>query len=58
MPEPSPGQVCYEAFVLGLGVRVPRAWETYDLPMQRAWEAAAQAVLAWKEERHNADSCA
>lgn len=59
MSEPqSPGQVAYEAW----RTMQPRAW-LYERPLawdslasstQRAWEAAAQAVLAMQQEQEEA----
>lgn len=52
MPEPTPGQVAYAAYcrvVYGVHVRdddyAELTWGQHD-----AWEAAAQAVLALKQE--------
>lgn len=48
MPDPTPGEIAYAAFVACLAPRVP--WDAHpwaELPpaTQRAWEAAAEAVL-------------
>jgi hypothetical protein len=54
MPEtPTPGEICYEAYAALLLQLAP--WGTVDFAQltafhQRAWEAAAQAVLALKEK--------
>ena len=55
MPDPTPGQVCYEAFDAAYPADrfVRLTWEEQAPAVQRAWDAAAQAVLtlAQEEER-------
>jgi hypothetical protein len=52
MSDPTPGQIAYEAYLstwphtLLAGLR---AWQDEPPIQQRAWEAAAQAVLAAQE---------
>jgi hypothetical protein len=49
MPKPTPGQLCYEAYCLIIFGERPDLSHDYDglaERTQRAWEAAAQAMLA------------
>jgi len=47
MPDtPTPGQVCYEAYLRTWPIPGLRTWDEEPLVQQRAWEAAATAVLA------------
>lgn len=54
MPSPSAGQVAYEGYRKTTRPSDWRvclsAWEDLPALQQEGWEAAAQAVLAWKEE--------
>jgi hypothetical protein len=47
---PTPGQVAYETFVRvgypGIDEPADGLWQTLRPDLKRAWEAAAQAVLA------------
>jgi hypothetical protein len=54
MPDtPTPGQLAYTVFwqtlAEAMGDAVP--WEALHAATRRAWEAAAQAVLAMQEEK-------
>jgi len=44
-PTPTPGQICYEAYLRNWTIPGLRTWDEEPLGQQRAWEAAAQAVL-------------
>jgi hypothetical protein len=50
----SPGQLCYETFVRvgypDMAADAEALWHTVTPALKRAWEAAAQAVLAMQEE--------
>jgi hypothetical protein len=51
----TPGQRCYDAYFQALYATVPTrsdVWTWQTPAVQRAWEAAAQAVLAMHEEDH------
>jgi hypothetical protein len=54
MPDPTPGQVAYEALVRAgypdMAADATDLWHTVTPALKRAWEAAAQAVLALKQE--------
>lgn len=48
---PTPGQVCYDAFMAALALDHPAPWHIQDPRHHAAWEAAAQAVLdAWQAQ--------
>lgn len=53
---PTPGEVAYEAYcrVTYGAAAHPADYATLTWGQQAAWEAAAQAVLAWQKERNNA----
>jgi hypothetical protein len=54
MTDPTPGQLCYEAYARQRHdgtVLLP--WTQMQPPLRLAWEIAAQAVLALKEEGTN-----
>ena len=50
MPDPTPGQVAYEAFCAASDAWFPPPWATLLPDSQAVWEAAAEAVLALKED--------
>jgi hypothetical protein len=51
MPDATPGQRCYEAWWRSSAYgRVPVAWKKLEPHWQAQWEAAAQAVLAMREQ--------
>jgi hypothetical protein len=51
MPDtPTPGQLAYETYVLHLYGDDQFPWPTLFPDAQAAWEAAAQAVLAWQRQ--------
>jgi hypothetical protein len=59
-PMPTPGQIAYEAYVAfwcmqGLSEQSLFLWGHMTPEMHRAWEAAAQAVLAIQAQE-NADA--
>jgi hypothetical protein len=48
MPDPTPGQTAYETYFQALYATIPTSsdvWTWQTPAVQRAWEAAAQAVL-------------
>lgn len=51
-PTPTPGQLAYEAFDAAFPADrfVRLTWDEQAPAVQRAWEAAAQAVLTMKQE--------
>lgn len=60
----TPGQCCYEAYIAAVQAHVqplwpPFAWEVLGPVAQAAWEAAAQAVLAFSAPSGTApqDTC-
>ena len=55
MPDPTPGQICYEHYWPGLAQHSPSlvsdppvAWDALPPGVQAAWDAAAKAVWAGK----------
>jgi hypothetical protein len=59
MAELTPGETAYAAYWPGLTQHRPSlrsdppvAWDALPTPVQAAWEAAAQAVLAMREEEN------
>jgi hypothetical protein len=46
----TPGQIAYEAYLRTWNIPGLRTWEDEPRVQQRAWEAAAQAVLAWQAQ--------
>jgi hypothetical protein len=59
MPDtPTPGQLCYEAYWRSNAPKISAAmtaqiWYALSSRTHEAWEAAAQAVLAWKKEEES-----
>lgn len=51
MHEPTPGEVAYLAYWPALDIAPPVPWNGLSPVVHTAWEVAAEAVLAWKEER-------
>ena len=47
---PTPGQIAYEAYYRSHPFAECMDWTMLSHESHAAWEAAAQAVLAWKEE--------
>lgn len=45
MPEPTPGQLCYETYCRAMHDPLIVPWRTVLPASKVAWEAAAQAVL-------------
>jgi hypothetical protein len=53
MPDPTPGQINYEAWFLTMHNTPPAGslrWAALEGSARDAWEAAAEAVLALREE--------
>jgi hypothetical protein len=50
MPEPTPAQIAYEAYMAVLALAFPMDFAALGDIHHRAWEAAAQAVRAWQQE--------
>lgn len=50
MLDPTPGQICYEAWVCVDGHPRLRRWDELVPMERRRWEAAANAVLAWQAQ--------
>lgn len=52
MSEPqTPAQLCYEAYIAVLALSFPMDFAALPATYRRAWEAAAQAVLAAQESK-------
>lgn len=49
MPDPTPGEVCYDAWVRASARWRRLPWRHLTPEKQATWEAAAQAVLARQE---------
>jgi hypothetical protein len=54
---PTPGEIAYEAYVASLWQQHTMfPWRYLQAPVQTAWEAAAQAVLAQGTAQESADA--
>ena len=51
---PTPGQVAYEAYMRDAYPGEHQPWSWLEWRDHHGWEAAAQAVLVWKEETRDA----
>jgi hypothetical protein len=56
VPEQSPGETAYTAYWPALGAPPPVPWAGLSAVVQAAWEAAAFAVLTWKEKEDHRDA--
>jgi len=53
---PTTGQVAYAAYMAVLALSFPMDFAALPVTYLRAWEAAAQAVLAMREEKEPSDT--